>query len=86
MLEKKSDFYFLGRSLRPVGILLDIARQRQASVCLVFLFAIAYNIGAIWLCLAGMMSPLLAAILMPLSSLVLLAIVGLRRPKSGFLN
>lgn len=81
MLEKKSDFYFLGRSLRPVGILLDVARQRQVTVRHVFVFAIAYNIGAVGLCLAGKMSPLLAAILMPFSSLALLALVALRRPK-----
>ena len=44
-------------------------------------FAILYNVVAIALSLAGMMNPLLAAVLMPASSLVSLAIVviGLRR-------
>ena len=38
-------------------------------------FAIAYNAVAVALCLGGFLSPLLAAILMPASSLVSLVIV-----------
>ena len=39
-------------------------------VLMVFLVAVLYNVAAIGLCLAGLMNPLLAAVLMPLSSLV----------------
>jgi hypothetical protein len=42
-----------------------------------FLFALVYNIAVITLSLLGQMNPLLAAILMPLSSLVSLAIVAI---------
>ena len=51
----------------------DEGRRRTARA--VIGFAIAYNAVAVALCLAGFMSPLLAAILMPASSLVSLAIV-----------
>ena len=73
-LEHKADFYFLGNSLRFTSTLLDVALRRQKAVRLVFIFALIYNLGAIALSLSGYMSPLLAAILMPLSSLVTLGI------------
>jgi len=81
LLEQKADFYFLGRGLRGVRALLDIAAQRRRIAHAVVTFAIGYNALAIALCLAGRMSPLLAALLMPASSLVSLAIVtiGFRR-------
>lgn len=75
ILESRADFYFLGRSLRFFTDLFSVARLRRRAVRRVVLFAIAYNAAAAGLCLAGMMNPLLAAVLMPLSSLVTLAIV-----------
>jgi P-type Cu2+ transporter len=84
LLEQKADFYFLGRGLNGVRALLDTAAQRRRTARAVVAFAIAYNAIAIALCLAGRMSPLAAAILMPASSLVSLAIVfaGLRNGPS----
>jgi Cu2+-exporting ATPase len=76
-LEHKADFYFLGSSLCFLPELLDVARRRQRAVRSVFAFALTYNIGAVALCLAGHMSPLLAAILMPLSSIATLTLARL---------
>lgn len=73
-LEHKADFYFLGSSLRFMTTLLAVARLRQRAVRRIFTFALTYNVGAVALCLTGHMSPLLAAVLMPLSSIVTLAI------------
>ena len=75
LLEQKAGFYFLGRGLNGVRALLDTAALRRRTARAVVAFAIAYNAVAVALCLAGFMSPLLAAILMPASSLVSLAIV-----------
>ncbi len=75
LLEQKAGFYFLGRGLSGVRTLLDTAELRRRTARAVVAFAIAYNVVAVALCLAGFMSPLLAAILMPASSLVSLAIV-----------
>jgi Cu2+-exporting ATPase len=75
LLEQKADFYFLGRGLGCVRTLLRMAATRRRISHAVVAFAIAYNSIAILLCLAGKMSPLLAAVLMPASSLVTLAIV-----------
>lgn len=75
LLEHKADFYFLGRGLRGVRALLDTAAQRRRTARAVVAFTIAYNGAVIAWCLAGRMNPLLAAILMPASSLVSLGIV-----------
>ena len=56
----------------------DARRRTQAWL---LTFSIAYNLVAVGLAVAGRMSPLLAAVLMPVSSLLTLAIVagGMRR-------
>ncbi|TLD70803.1 HAD family hydrolase [Phragmitibacter flavus] len=73
-LEHKADFYFLGNSLRFIPTLLNVAHRRRRAVRSVFAFALLYNLAAILLSLTGMMNPLLAAILMPASSAITLAI------------
>jgi len=70
LLEQKADFYFLGRGLAGVRALLQTAATRRTVAHSVVAFAITYNAVAISLSLAGKMNPLLAAILMPASSLV----------------
>lgn len=76
LLEHKADFYFLGRGLRGVRLLFEIAAARRTATLGVLGFAIAYNAFAVALSIAGKMSPLAAAVLMPASSLVTLAIVA----------
>ncbi len=80
LLEAKADFYFMGQSLSFLPKLLVLAKRRRRVVRCAFAFALCYNFTAIFISLLGHMSPLLAAILMPLSSVVSLAIVtfGLR--------
>ena len=75
LLEHKADFYFLGRGLSGVRHLLETAWLRHEAVRRVIAFAVFYNAVALILSLWGLMSPLLAAILMPASSLVSIAIV-----------
>jgi Cu2+-exporting ATPase len=75
LLEHKADFYFLGRGLDGVRRLLDAAAARRRTIRRVLTFTIGYNIFAIALSLAGHMNPLAAAILMPASSVMSLAIV-----------
>lgn len=73
LVEAAADFFFFGRSLASLPRLFRIARQRQRALNVVFALAVAYNFAAISLCLMGAMHPLLAAILMPLSSVIILA-------------
>ena len=77
LLESKADFYTLGAGLSFLPQMFQLANSRDRGVKHAFVFALIYNIVVIGIGLAGAMNPLLAAILMPLSSLVSLAIVAL---------
>lgn len=77
VLEHKADFYFLSQSLSGVIDLFRMSKRRNRTVRRIFTFAVGYNIVAVGLCLGGHMNPLLAAILMPLSSLATIGIVHL---------
>lgn len=81
LLESKADFYFLGHGLRFLPRLLSLAKRRRNVIRTAFIFALLYNLAAIAAAVTGHMNPLVAAIIMPLSSAVSLAIVttGLRR-------
>lgn len=74
-LQSKSDFYFLGTNLHGLMKLFPIAADRHHAVRLAFGFSVLYNLFVITISLMGVMSPLLAAILMPISSLITLGIV-----------
>lgn len=79
LLQESADFFFFGKSLQSLPLLIATHRKRNRTVHTIFAVAIIYNCGAIGLCLWGFMHPLIAAILMPLSSLLslLIAWVGL---------
>lgn len=80
LLESKADFYFLGKSLRFLPLFFQLAHRRRAVVARAFSFALLYNLSVVAVSISGHMNPLLAAILMPLSSAISLGIVasGLR--------
>ncbi len=75
-IETRADFVFTGRGFHAISLLLDAAQRRRRFVGRLFAVALVYNLCAIALCLAGWMTPLLAAIIMPLSSLVTTAIAS----------
>jgi Cu2+-exporting ATPase len=68
-LPARADFYFLGEGIAAVRRALDAAHHLRAVTRANLLFALAYNAFALALCFAGWISPLMAAILMPASSL-----------------
>ncbi|MGF1450177.1 MAG: heavy metal translocating P-type ATPase metal-binding domain-containing protein [Opitutales bacterium] len=74
LLEQKADFYFLGQDLTGIESVFAVGRRRRRALRAVFAFTTTYNLTVVSIALAGWMSPLLAAILMPLSSLTSLAI------------
>ncbi|MDF1657710.1 MAG: heavy metal translocating P-type ATPase metal-binding domain-containing protein [Verrucomicrobiales bacterium] len=75
-IESQADFVFTGRGFHAISHLLDQTKRRNRFVAILFATALTYNICAIGLCLAGLMNPLLAAIIMPLSSIVTTAIAA----------
>jgi Cu2+-exporting ATPase len=77
LLEHKADFYMPGSGLRGLVALFHASRRHEVTTRAVFAFAITYNAAAVTASLAGLMNPLIAAIIMPLSSLASIGIVVL---------
>ena len=76
LLESKADFYFLSNGLQFLPKMFTLAKKYSLAIRTVFTFSLSYNVVAVVICMTGRMNPLLAAILMPLSSLISLAIIS----------
>lgn len=76
VLERKADFYYLGRGIGGLRALFEIDAIRRRTQMAILFFSIAYNLLAVGLAVAGRMNPLVAAILMPVNSLLTLALVS----------
>ncbi|MFZ5496863.1 MAG: heavy metal translocating P-type ATPase [Verrucomicrobiota bacterium] len=76
VLEGKADFYYLGQGLGGLRRLFAVNAARRRTQFALLVFSVIYNALAVGLAVSGRMNPLLAAILMPVSSLLSLAIVG----------
>jgi Cu2+-exporting ATPase len=75
VLAQKADFYYLGRGLAGLPALFAVNDTRRRTQAALLVFSVVYNAVAVGLAVAGKMNPLLAAILMPISSLLTLVIV-----------
>ncbi|MCK0127567.1 heavy metal translocating P-type ATPase [Erythrobacter sp. F6033] len=71
--QQAADAVFIGEKLFPVALAVRVARRTMAVVRQNFGFAIGYNVLAIPLAVFGYVTPLIAAIAMSLSSLVVVA-------------
>jgi Cu2+-exporting ATPase len=78
----KSDFYFVTPGLSPIRAALRGSKALRRTVRLNLAVAIAYNVVAVSLAVAGRMSPLVCAIVMPLSSLSSVAATTLSLSRS----
>ncbi len=83
-----ADLLFQGEALSPVPQVLRLAKQARRLVLQNFTIAIGYNLVAVPLAMAGEITPLLAAVFMSCSSLVvtanaLRAAAGERRKEAG---
>jgi Cu2+-exporting ATPase len=74
LLDRRSDFLFTCPGLSFLPTLFGVARWRRQTVGLIFGFTVVYNVAAVASCVLGHMTPLAAAILMPLSSVASLLI------------
>ncbi len=72
-LPARADFYFLGEGISAVGTALHAARLARRVIRHNLIFAGAYNVFALALCYAGLVTPVAAAILMPVSSITVVA-------------
>ena len=65
-----ADFVFQGRRLTPIVGTLDLSRRARHLVVQNFALALAYNVIAVPIALAGLVTPLIAAVAMSSSSLI----------------
>lgn len=72
VMPSRTDFYFVTAGLRPIRTALTAARKLAAVTLRNRVFAVAYNVLVVSVALQGWMKPWLAAVLMPLSSVVVL--------------
>ncbi len=77
VLEAKADFYYLRRGIGGIRELLATERTRRRVQGAIIVFSVAYNVAACGFAMAGRVNPLVAAVLMPASSLASLAIVSI---------
>ncbi|MCC7143475.1 MAG: heavy metal translocating P-type ATPase [Candidatus Eisenbacteria bacterium] len=77
-LPARASFYFLGEGIAAVRRSLEAARRLRAVLRGNLALALGYNAIALTLCFLGLVGPVLAAILMPLSSITVVAATVLR--------
>jgi Cu2+-exporting ATPase len=78
VLPGKADFFFLGDGIAAIGRSLIAARALRRVVRDNLFFAVLYNFIAVGLCLAGLVTPVVAAILMPVSSIFIVSLTAIR--------
>ena len=76
----RCDFFFFGEGVSAVRDVLSVAKRLRAVVRLDLAIAVTYNVAALALALAGIIDPLVAALLMPASSI---GLVLFTRPPDG---
>lgn len=70
--QQAADAVFIGERLMPVALAVRVARRTMRIVRQNFAFAIGYNLLAVPIAVAGLVTPLIAALAMSLSSLVVI--------------
>jgi Cu2+-exporting ATPase len=73
LAQNAADIVFMGDKLGPVLVALDVAKRTQRLVRENFALAAIYNIVAVPLAMAGYVTPLIAALAMSGSSIVVIA-------------
>jgi Cu2+-exporting ATPase len=78
VLPARADFCYAGGRPEAIGDVIAASRAFHRVVATNLTLGIAYNVIAVTLCLLGLMTPLLCAVLMPISSLALILHTTLR--------
>jgi Cu2+-exporting ATPase len=82
-MASRCDFYFVSPGLRPVAQTLRASDALAHVLRRILAFAIAYNLVAVSIAMAGWMKPWVAAVLMPLSSIVTLGYTVMMLSRRG---
>lgn len=73
LAKNAADVVFQGAKLAPVAEMLDVARRARAIMKQNLAIALLYNLGAVPIAVIGLVTPLVAAIAMSSSSLIVIA-------------
>jgi len=73
-LPARADFYLMASGIGPIAETISLSGRLRRTVIRNLVFATGYNLAGIGLALAGVLSPLVCAVAMPLSSLTVLAL------------
>jgi P-type Cu2+ transporter len=76
VLEGKADFYYLGRGLDGLRRMFAVNATRRRTQAVLVTFSVLYNATTVTFAALGQMNPLVAAVIMPASSILSLAVVG----------
>ncbi|WP_082782534.1 heavy metal translocating P-type ATPase [Cephaloticoccus capnophilus] len=75
-LAQKADFYYLGRGIGGIHALFEVNAIRRRAERVILIFSVSYNLLAVGFAALGFINPLIAAILMPINSLLTLTLVS----------
>ncbi len=78
VMPARADFFFLGSGVGAISSVLSLSHAMHRVIWQNLCLAGIYNLVAVTLCFMGLMTPLLCAVLMPLSSLLLIAHTAMR--------
>ena len=81
ILENHSDFFFLGKGIGGVVDVFRLAALRQRAVREILTLTVVYNLVVVGVSLGGHMNPLLAAVLMPVISVITISWASVRLSK-----
>jgi len=73
VMPSRTDFYFVTPGLAPIRVALRAAHKLARVLRRNQIFAVSYNLAVVTVAVLGLMKPWLAAVLMPLSSIVVLS-------------
>lgn len=82
-MASRCDFYFVSPGLGPVAQVLRASDVLAHVLRRILAFAIAYNLVAVSIAMAGWMKPWVAAVLMPLSSIITLTYTVMMLSRRG---
>jgi len=78
ILENHSDFFFLGQGIQGIVDVFRLERKRTQALREIMTLTISYNLVVVVISFLGWMNPLLAAVLMPISSIVTVSWASIR--------
>jgi len=77
-LPARADFYYLGEGVGAVRRAIIAAKHLRRVTAANLVFTTVYNVGVLGFCLAGHVTPLAAAVVMPVSSVIVVSFTAWR--------